>query len=110
MKGLQMMNRRQPDFMMGLNLPINIPTEEEIEMLTNPETIEPFLQALIEAGHMSAEEVAAYIKFVSEFATFTPFVMDSFLQSYRNAMAQKKEEEGGRIIKPNGPGKLIVPG
>lgn len=95
---------------MGLNLPINIPTQEEVEMLTSPETMEPFLLALVRAGHMNREEVAAYIKFISEFATFTPFVMDSFLQSYRGAMSQKRAEEGSKIIKPNGSGKLIVPG
>lgn len=101
------MNRPNPDFLMTMNVPINVPTQEEVVMLSDENTMEPFLRALVDAGHLTREEVAAYIKFVMEFSSFTPFVMDSFLQSYRHAMSQKEEES--RIIKPNGSGKLIVP-
>lgn len=104
------MTHKEPDFMMGLNVPINIPSPEEIELYTEGSRLEPFIGALISAGHLTKEEAAAYVKFISEFALFTPFVLDSFLATYRTALEKaKSQEKSSRILTPNGKKKILVP-
>lgn len=104
------MTHKEPDFMMGLNVPINIPSQEEIELYTEGSRLEPFIGALIQAGHCTKEEAAAYVKFISEFALFTPFVLDSFLATYRSALERASTpEKSSKILTPNNKGKILIP-
>lgn len=98
-----MIDRSKPDFMMGIDVPANIPSDEVIEVVEP--TLEPYLKQLVDSGYMTIEEAVAFVLFVSEFATFVPFIMDSFLRSYRNARKEKAEAEK----EAPATSKLIVP-
>ena len=73
---------REPDFVFNLQVPVNVPTQEEQDMIVPH--MDPFLAKLIEKGHLSAEEAAAYVKFASELGSYLPFMLDAFVGSYRN--------------------------
>jgi hypothetical protein len=86
---------RQPEFSVSLNIPVFVPTEEEVASVEN--SLEPFLAKLIESGHLTAEEVVAYMKFSMDLASFAPFFMDEFLKIFR---ANKNRPAESRIIVP----------
>lgn len=88
---------RQPDFAIQLSVPANFPTPQEIELYTA--NLEPFLEKLVETGHLNKEEMAAYLRFTAEFAQFSLFMMDHFLASYRQAR-EEKPAPSGRIVIP----------
>jgi hypothetical protein len=72
---------KEHDFVFGINIPINIPTEIEIESVKN--NLERNFITLIEQGHMTLEETVAYVKFATNLAAFVPFTLDGFLDTYR---------------------------
>jgi hypothetical protein len=77
------MNEKQYDFLFGLNVPVNRPTDEEIYALRDG--LEDYLKQLIGSGYMTTEEAVAYIKFSAQLSSFVPFLIDGFLSSYRNS-------------------------
>ena len=81
---------KKPDFVMGINVPVQIPTQEDMDYFKGK--YDPFLEKLVEVEYLSEEEAAAYTLFVSEFAMFVPFIIDSFLDSYRRSKAKATEE------------------
>lgn len=83
----------------NLQIPIVIPEAETVELLT--ENLEPHLKKLVDAEHMTLEEVAAYLQFINYMSGISPFMMDAFLQTYR----QIKRQDSGLILPPKG---LIV--
>jgi hypothetical protein len=95
---------QQPhDFVFGINIPVNIPTTQEIELISG--SLEDHLNVLIQKGHMTMEEAVAYVKFSSQLAAFVPFMLDGFLQSYRSNIQQLNEKNAAikkesKIIKP----------
>lgn len=84
------MSEKQHDFIFGINVPINRPTEEELKALSN--SLEEHLQRLIEQNFMTLEEAVAYVKFSTQMSSFVPFMLDGFLKSYRENI---KELEKG---------------
>jgi hypothetical protein len=70
------------DFVFGINIPVNIPTSQEIELISD--NLEEHLNTLIKNNYMTIEEAVAYVKFSTQLAAFVPFMMDGFLQSYRS--------------------------
>lgn len=82
-----MSQNNEPDFMFSLNIPVNTPTQEEIDLITPH--LELYLSTLVEQGHMSNEEAVAFVKFSSELGSYVPFMMDAFLQSYRRNITKK---------------------
>lgn len=76
-----MSDQREPDFVFNLQIPVNVPTQEEVDLISPH--LESYIQQLVESEHLSQEEAVAFVKFASELGSFTPFMMDSFLQSYR---------------------------
>jgi len=85
-----MSNQTEPDFMFSLNVPINLPTEEEVAVI-RPH-LEEYLNQLISSGHLTEEEAVAFVKFSSELGSYVPFMMDPFLQSYRKQTSEKVQE------------------
>jgi hypothetical protein len=85
------------EFVFGLNIPVNVPTAEEINLISG--SLEASLKKLIDIGYMNREEAVAYVKFTLHLAAFTPFVLDAFLESYRKNTL-KIIPEKSRIIKP----------
>lgn len=81
---------KQHDFVFGINIPINIPTETEIEAVSN--NLEQNFAKLIESGYMTLEETVAYVKFATNLAAFVPFTLDGFLESYRSNVARLQEQ------------------
>lgn len=81
----------QPDFVFGINVPVNIPSEEEVETLS--ESLEESLRSLIEADYLSTEEAVAYVKFSTQLASFVPFMMDGFLNSYRSNVERIRDQQ-----------------
>jgi ribose 5-phosphate isomerase RpiB len=69
------------DFVFGINIPINIPTESEIDSVKN--NLEKSFSQLIDNGYMTLEETVAYVKFATNLAAFVPFTLDGFLETYR---------------------------
>lgn len=86
------------DFVFGINIPVNIPSEEEIQLITG--SLEDHINALIESGYMSPEEAVAYVKFSTQLAAFVPFMLDGFLQSYRANVQQLNEAKQPKLIVP----------
>jgi hypothetical protein len=82
--------QKQHDFVFGLNIPINVPTQEEIESVRN--NLEDNFARLIETEYMTIEETVAYVKFATNLAAFVPFTLDGFLESYRSNMLKLREQ------------------
>lgn len=80
----------QHDFVFGINIPVNVPTEQEVEALRG--SLENHLTQLIESGYMTVEEAIAYVKFSTHLASFVPFMMDGFLASYRSNMEKRARQ------------------
>lgn len=74
-------NQKEPDFVFVMQIPVNIPTQEEVAIISPH--LENYIQQLVTANHLTHEEAVAFVKFSSELGSFTPFMMDAFLQSYR---------------------------
>lgn len=79
--------QNEPDFIFNLNIPVNEPSNEEVDMISPH--LESYLQALVDSGYLTSIEAVAFVKFTSELGSFVPFMMDSFLQSYRNSQSEK---------------------
>lgn len=86
-----MTEEKKPDFVFGINIPVNVPTEEEISTISD--SIEDYFKTLISSGHMNTEEAIAYIKFVSHLSSYVPFMIDGFLKSYRENKERKAAME-----------------
>jgi hypothetical protein len=82
---------KEHDFVFGINIPINIPTEKEIESVKN--NIEKNFQYLIDQNYMTIEETVAYVKFATNLAAFVPFTLDGFLETYRANIAKLNSQE-----------------
>lgn len=90
----------QPDGMLVLQVPIFTPTPEDISLVESQGAVEPFLHQLRETGYISNEELAAFIKFMNIFALYGPFVLDSFLEGYRNSKKPAdKPKETDRLVR-----------
>jgi len=74
-------NQKEPDFVFVMQIPVNVPTEEEVAIISPH--LETYIQQLVNSNHLTKEEAVAFVKFSSELGSFTPFMMDAFLQSYR---------------------------
>lgn len=85
-----------PEGMLVLQVPMFSPTEEEIRAIESVEGVEPFLQHLRNDNYLTNEELAAYLKFVNIFSMYAPFILDSFLEGYRNS---KKPRETDKLIR-----------
>lgn len=83
-------NNKDYDFVFGVNIPINKPTQEEIDALS--ESLEEHLTHLIESEFMTMEEAVAYVKFSTQMSSFVPFMIDGFLKSYRENMRKLEEQ------------------
>jgi hypothetical protein len=80
---------KEHDFVFGIKIPISIPTEQEINSIKD--TLEESFRVLIENNYMTLEETVAYIKFVTELTTLSPFALDGFLKTYRANIERLKE-------------------
>ncbi len=104
------MTNREPDFLFNMTVPINVATKEEQDMLVPH--LDPFLKVLVDQGHLSEVEAASYVKFASELSAFVPFMLDGFLQSYRNEISRqsttKQIQEDAEAAKNLDSKKLIV--
>lgn len=99
-------NQQQPDFVFNLAVPVFKPSEEEVQVMSNTQNIEPFFAHLVKSGYLNTEELAAFVRFTLQLSSFTPFLLDEFLNSYRqNTEPQQKKVD---ILKPTGP-KIITP-
>lgn len=83
--------QRTHDFVFGINVPINRPTEEEIAALGG--SLEDHLQRLIDSEFMTLEETVAYVKFSAQMSSFVPFMLDGFLRSYRENIRALEENQ-----------------
>lgn len=92
----------QPDFIFNLAIPVYKPSAQDIEFLSDPQHVEPFLYSLLESGHLSREELGAFVRFALQVSGVTPFLLDEFLKAYR------AHAEESSILTPKGP-KIIVP-
>jgi len=81
----QQNQQKEPDFVFVLQVPVNVPSEEEVAII-GPH-LENYIQELVKSNHLTREEAVAFVKFSSELGSFTPFMMDAFLQSYRKNVA-----------------------
>lgn len=72
---------QQHDFVFGINVPINRPSQDELDALSG--SLEDHLQRLIDNEFMTLEEAVAYVKFSAQMSSFVPFMLDGFLKSYR---------------------------
>jgi DNA-binding NtrC family response regulator len=88
--------QKQHDFIFGINIPVNIPDSQEIELIEG--SLEEHINALIQTGHMTIEEAVAYVKFSAQLAAFVPFMLDGFLQSYRSNIQQLNQQKESKII------------
>ena len=95
-------NQQQPDFVFSLQVPVYRPTDEEIQVMSNTQNIEPFFAQLVKDKYLSTEELAAFVRFTLQLSSFTPFLLDEFLNSYR-----RNTQEQPEIIKPSS--KIITP-
>lgn len=80
----------QHDFVFGINIPVNVPSEQEVATLAG--SLETYLTSLVESGYLTVEEAIAYVKFSTQLASFVPFMMDGFLKSYRENMRRRETE------------------
>lgn len=87
-----------PDFVFGINIPVFVPTDEEVEILS--ESLEDHLVSLIDSDYMTRQEALAYVKFVTQVSNITPFTLDAFLATYRRNM-EEREEQASQIITPD---------
>lgn len=71
----------------SLQIPIGIPAQEDVDIISN--SLEPYLQALISAEYMNNEEVTAYLQFTSYVSSIAPFLLDAFLETYRQLKSQQ---------------------
>lgn len=78
------MSNTTADFVFGINIPVNIPREEEINAISD--SLEDSIMSLVGSGYMTLEEAVAYVKFSTQLASFVPFMLDGFLKSYRANM------------------------
>jgi hypothetical protein len=101
----QQQMRKNPDFVFVLQVPVNVPTEEEVAIISPH--LETYIKELVSMNHLSREEAVAYVKFSSELGSFTPFMMDAFLQSYRKNTA---EQENSTIRELRENAKLVQKG
>ena len=100
------MENNQPDFVFNVAIPVFKPSEQEVEVMSDPRNVEPFFAKLLEDGYMTSEELAAFIRFALQVSGVTPFLLDEFLKTYRqHGMETRKKVD---ILKPTGP-KIIVP-
>jgi hypothetical protein len=83
---------REPDFVFGINVPVNIPTEQEVEYISS--SLEDSISTLVHSGYITMEEAVAYVKFSTQLASFVPFMLDGFLSSYRSNKQRIEEEQG----------------
>jgi hypothetical protein len=80
---------KEHNFVFAIKIPINIPTEQEINAVKD--SLEESFQVLIQNGYMTLEETVAYIKFITELTTLSPFTLDGFLKTYRANIERLKE-------------------
>jgi len=73
--------QQEPDFVFVMQIPVNVPTDEEVSLISPH--LETYIQQLVDSQYLNREEAVAFVKFSSELGSFTPFMMDAFLQSYR---------------------------
>lgn len=66
----------------NLAVPINKPSEEDIELFRG-DHVEAFIKHLMVAEYLSAEEAAAYTRFIAELGGSLTFLLDEFLKVYR---------------------------
>ena len=81
------MSDKSHDYVISIAFPGKRPTEDETSLYTD--TVEPFLNKLVEDGYLTKEELAAYIMFVAQFSQLSPFILDEFLNQYRQATKGK---------------------
>lgn len=97
------MEQQQPDFVFNLAVPVFKPSEEEVQVMSNTQNIEPFFAQLVKDKYLTTEELAAFVRFTLQLSSFTPFLLDEFLNTYRQNTQSKVD-----ILKPTGP-KIITP-
>ena len=96
-------NQQRPDFIFNLAVPVFKPTDEEVQVVSNSQNVEPFFSQLLKDGYLTPEELAAFVRFTLQLSSFTPFLLDEFLNTYRQNTQPKPD-----IIKPEGP-RIITP-
>lgn len=96
---------KQPDFVISLNIPITVPTEEEAEAVRP--NLEPHQIKLMEENHLTLVELVSYMRFAVDLASFAPFFLDEYLKVFRANVNKETEVEGtgkevpeSRIITP----------
>lgn len=77
----------QPGFGFNLQLPLEIPSPEEVEALRDAPK-EAYLEKLLEVGYITLEELAAYYRFTYHVSGVTPYLLDGFLANYREVKSQ----------------------
>jgi hypothetical protein len=102
-----MNNQQQPDFVFNLAIPVFKPSEQEIEVMSDPRNIEPFFAQLLQQGYLTPEELAAFVRFALQVSGVTPFLLDEFLNTYRQHETEVSKSKVD-ILKPSGP-KIIIP-
>jgi hypothetical protein len=80
-------NDKNYDFNFGLTIPINRPTQRDIDNLKD-EQMEEYIKHFISTGYMTKEEAVAYITLTTYISSYIPFMLDSFLTSYRESVAR----------------------
>jgi len=80
----------------NLQIPMPFPTDEQVEVLS--ENLETYLQKLVDDEYLTKEEVVAFLQFTTYLSGITPFLLDPFLSSYRDAKKQSAQEDSGLII------------
>lgn len=81
----------------NLQLPLDFPSPEEVEALRDAPK-EEFLQKLLDVGYITLEELAAYYRFTYHVSGVTPYLLDGFLASYREAKEQHSKEFQSSIL------------
>lgn len=79
-------DKRKIQYVVNVPVPISVPTPDEVAAATP--SFEPFLAKLVESKHMSEEEVTAFLSFASYLSGSAPFLLDTFLESYRTLKAE----------------------
>lgn len=74
----------------NLQVPIDVPDEEELKVFSGLPK-EPMLQHLLDTEYITEEELAAYMKFIAFITGFSPYLLDSFLGTYRNRNSTKAQ-------------------
>lgn len=81
-----MPKEEQPQvFTFSLQVPVFITQEEEVGGMP----LEPYIKKLIETGYATEKELVSYIKFVAQFSSIAPFLLDEFLATYRKVVGEE---------------------